>query len=131
MTGWCAAGFVAGNEFVVKAYGDIKGQLGLGSSWLFNTRRPTRWTIRKSRKIADKYFAPNGTRLVEVLRKRASARRSRKDLSFSTSKRQRRSEAGRQALELRARGSFASADHRAAISTVPWDEAGPYLRFRP
>ena len=130
MTGW-RCGFVAGNELLVKAYGDIKdnsdsGQfLAIQHAAAYGLDHPE-ITV----KIADKYSRRmNG--LVEVLAKAGFNAKKPKGSFFLYVK------APRAAVKPDGkRVEFKSAEEvsqwlitEQLISTVPWDEAGPYLRF--
>jgi LL-diaminopimelate aminotransferase len=130
MTGW-RCGFVAGNELLVKAYGDIKdnsdsGQfLAIQHAAAYGLDHPE---ITVS--IADKYSRRmNG--LVEVLNKAGFSARKPKGSFFLYVK------APRAAIKAKGkRVEFKSAEEvsqwlitEKLISTVPWDDAGAYLRF--
>lgn len=130
MTGW-RCGFVAGNELLVKAYGDVKDNTDSGqflaiqhaAAYCFDHPEITQ-------KIAAKY-SRRMDGLVQVLR----------DLGFNATKPK-----GSFFLYVNApqaavtgagaRITFASAEEvsqwlitEKLISTVPWDDAGAYLRF--
>jgi len=130
MTGW-RCGFVAGNELLVKAYGDIKdnsdsGQfLAIQHAVAYGLDHPE---ITVS--IADKYSRRmNG--LVEVLNKAGFNAKKPKGSFFLYVK------APRAAIKADGkRVEFKSAEEvsqwlitEKLISTVPWDDAGAYLRF--
>jgi LL-diaminopimelate aminotransferase len=130
MTGW-RCGFVAGNELLVRAYGDVKDNTDSGqflaiqhaAAYCFDHPEITE-------KIAAKY-SRRMTGLVGVLQKNGFAARKPKGSFF---------------LYVKAPKSAALADGQMLafknaedvsqwliteklISTVPWDDAGAYLRF--
>ncbi len=130
MTGW-RCGFVAGNELIVKAYGDIKdntdsGQfLAIQHAAAYGFDHPEITT-----KIAAKYSRRMDA-LVQTLRGAGFDAKKPKGSFFLYAK------APRAAVNNKgARQEFASAEEvsqwlitEKLISTVPWDDAGPYLRF--
>jgi LL-diaminopimelate aminotransferase len=130
MTGW-RCGFVTGNELLVKAYGDVKDNTDSGqflaiqhaAAYCFD--HPALTT-----RVAEKYsLRMDG--LVEVLQKNGFNARKPQGSFFlyvRAPKAVRRKDGSR--IE------FGSAEEASQwliteklISTVPWDEAGPYLRF--
>jgi LL-diaminopimelate aminotransferase len=129
MTGW-RCGFVAGNERLVRAYGDIKdnsdsGQfLAIQHAAAYCLERPEmteRITAKYSRRMEG---------LVRVLRKAGFAAAKPKGSFFLYVK------APKAAVGQGARQEFHSAEDvsqwliaEKLISTVPWDDAGAYLRF--
>ena len=130
MTGW-RCGFVAGNELLVKAYGDVKDNTDSGqflaiqhaSAYCFDHPEITT-------KIAAKYSRRmNG--LVDVLKKSGFNARKPKGSFFLYVK------APKAAIKQNgARQEFKNAEEvsqwlitEKLISTVPWDDAGAYLRF--
>ena len=130
MTGW-RCGFVAGNELLVKAYGDVKdntdsGQfLAVQHAAAFGFDHPG-----ITEKIAAKYSRRMGA-LVEVLRQSGFNARKPKGSFFLYVK------APKAAVKKDgARIEFKTAEEisqwlitEKLISTVPWDDAGTYLRF--
>jgi LL-diaminopimelate aminotransferase len=130
MTGW-RCGFVAGNELLVKAYGDVKDNTDSGQ--FLAIQHATAYCLDHpeiTRQIAAKY-SRRMDGLVALLR----------NLGFAA-----RKPPGSFFLYVRApkaatdptggRQPFASAEEVSQwlitsklISTVPWDDAGPYLRF--
>src|SRR3954454_22588488 len=130
MTGW-RCGFVAGNDLLVKAYGDVKDNTDSGqflaiqhaAAYCFDHPSITE-------KIANKYSRRmNG--LVEVLKKAGFNARKPKGSFFLYVK------APKAAIKAKGkRVEFKSAEEvsqwlitEKLISTVPWDDAGAYLRF--
>ncbi|MEW6158863.1 MAG: LL-diaminopimelate aminotransferase [Verrucomicrobiota bacterium] len=130
MTGW-RCGFVAGNELLVKAYGDVKDNTDSGqflaiqhaAAYCFDHPEITE-------KIAAKYSRRmNG--LVEVLRNAGFNARKPQGSFFLYTR------APRAAMMANGkRVEFKNAEEvsqwlitEKLISTVPWDDAGPYLRF--
>jgi len=130
MTGW-RCGFVAGNELLVRAYGDVKDNTDSGQ--FLAIQHATAYGLDHpeiTEKIAAKYSRRmNG--LVGVLGKAGfNARKPRGSffLYVKAPKAAVKKDGGRL--------TFQSAEDvsqwlitEKLISTVPWDEAGPYLRF--
>ena len=130
MTGW-RCGFVAGNELLVKAYGDVKdntdsGQfLAIQHAVAHGLDHP-----EITEQIAAKY-SRRMTALVQVLAKAGFTARKPKGSFFLYVK------APRAALKKDGtRIDFHDAEEisqwlitEKLISTVPWDDAGAYLRF--
>ncbi len=130
MTGW-RCGFVAGNALLVKAYGDLKdntdsGQfLAIQHAAAYGLDHP-----EITERIAAKY-SRRMTALVEVLKGAGFNARKPKGSFFLYVK------APRAAVKSDGtRVAFASAEDvsqwlitEKLISTVPWDDAGAYLRF--
>ncbi len=130
MTGW-RCGFVAGNELLVKAYGDVKDNTDSGQ--FLAIQHAAAYCLEHAEitgKIASKY-----SRRMDALVKTLSARgfdaRKPKGSFFLYLKAPRAatSRDGR-------RVEFISAEEvsqwlitEKLISTVPWDDAGAYLRF--
>ena len=130
MTGW-RIGFVAGNELLVKAYGDVKDNTDSGqflaiqhaAAYCFDHPEITE-------KIAAKY-ARRMEALVQVLRAAGFNARKPQGSFFLYVK------APRAAVKPDgSRIEFRSAEEisqwlitEKLISTVPWDDAGAYLRF--
>jgi LL-diaminopimelate aminotransferase len=130
MTGW-RCGFVAGNELLVKAYGDIKDNSDSGQ--FLAIQHATAYALDHpeiTQKIADKYSRRmNG--LVEVLTKSGFNAKKPKGSFFLYVK------APRAVIKPDGkRIEFKTAEEvsqwlitEKLISTVPWDDAGAYLRF--
>jgi LL-diaminopimelate aminotransferase len=130
MTGW-RCGFVAGNELLVRAYGDIKdntdsGQfLAIQHAVAHGLDHP-----EITEQIAGKY-SRRMTALVQVLSQAGFNARKPKGSFFLYVK------APRAAVKVdRSRIEFKTAEDvsqwlitEKLISTVPWDDAGAYLRF--
>jgi LL-diaminopimelate aminotransferase len=130
MTGW-RCGFVVGNELLVKAYGDVKDNTDSGqflaiqhaAAYCFDHPEITE-------KIAAKY-SRRMTGLVEVLSKAGFRARKPAGSFFLYVK------APKAAVKKNgARIEFKTAEDvsqwlitEKLISTVPWDDAGAYLRF--
>ena len=130
MTGW-RCGFVAGNELIVKAYGDVKdntdsGQfLAIQHAAAYGLDHP-----EITEKIAAKYSRRMGV-LVDVLR-RAGFDAQKPKGSFFLYVRAPRAAVRKSG----ARVEFKNAEEvsqwlitEKLISTVPWDDAGPHLRW--
>ena len=129
MTGW-RIGFVAGNELIVKAYGDMKdntdsGQfLAIQEAGVAALNNPDITT-----KIAAKY-SRRMDRLVEVLAKAGFTAKKPQGSFFLYVK------APAEAKGPDGATAFATGEDfsqwlitNELISTVPWDEAGSYVRF--
>jgi len=130
MTGW-RIGFVAGNELLVKAYGDVKdntdsGQfLAIQHAAAFCFEHP-----EITEKIAAKYSRRMDA-LVALLKERGFAARKPRGSFFLYVK------APRAVVSANgSRTEFKNAEEvsqwlitEKLISTVPWDDAGAYLRF--
>jgi LL-diaminopimelate aminotransferase len=130
MTGW-RCGFVAGNELLVKAYGDVKDNTDSGqflaiqhaSAYCFDHPEITE-------KISAKYSRRMDA-LVTLLQARGfQARKPRGSFFLYVKAPQAAVKAGG------ARVAFKNAEEvsqwlitEKLISTVPWDDAGAYLRF--
>lgn len=125
MTGW-RCGFVAGNSLLVRAYGDVKDNTDSGQF------------------LAIQHAAAYGFDHPEITEKIAAKYSRRMDLLVECLNRfgfQARKPAGSFFLYVRAprragATAFASAEEagqwlitRKLISTVPWDDAGAFLRF--
>jgi LL-diaminopimelate aminotransferase len=130
MTGW-RCGFVVGNELLVKAYGDLKDNTDSGqflaiqhaAAYCFDHPEITQ-------NIAAKYSRRMDA-LVKVLRDAGFNARKPKGSFFLYVKAPRAA-----AKKSGARIEFKSAEDvsqwlitEKLISTVPWDDAGAYLRF--
>ncbi|HXG48115.1 MAG TPA: LL-diaminopimelate aminotransferase [Methylomirabilota bacterium] len=130
MTGW-RCGFVAGNELLVKAYGDVKDNTDSGqflaiqhaAAYCFDHPEITQ-------KIAAKYSRRMDA-LVQVLGKAGFRARKPQGSFFLYVKAPRAGVSGNGT-----RIEFKNAEEvsqwlitEKLISTVPWDDAGAYLRF--
>ncbi len=130
MTGW-RCGFVAGNELLVKAYADIKDNTDSGQ--FLAIQHATAYALDHpeiTQKIAAKY-SRRMDGLVEVLSKAGFNARKPKGSFFLYVKAPLAATAGNGT-----RKQFGSAEDvsqwlitEQLISTVPWDDAGAYLRF--
>jgi LL-diaminopimelate aminotransferase len=130
MTGW-RCGFVAGNELLVKAYGDIKDNTDSGQFLAIQHAAAHGFDHPEiTEKIAAKY-SRRMSALVEVLSQAGFKSRKPKGSFFLYVK------APRAAVKQDGkRNEFANAEEvsqwlitEKLISTVPWDDAGAYLRF--
>jgi LL-diaminopimelate aminotransferase len=130
MTGW-RCGFVAGNELLVHAYGDVKDNTDSGQ--FLAIQHATAYGLDHpeiTEKIAAKYSRRmNG--LVQVLGKAGFSARKPKG-SFFLYVRAPKAAVKKDGKRL----TFQNAEDvsqwlitEKLISTVPWDDAGPYLRF--
>ncbi len=130
MTGW-RCGFVAGNELLVKAYSDVKDNTDSGQ--FLAIQHATAYGLDHpeiTEKIASKYSRRMDS-LVKVLAHAGFTAKKPKGSFFlyvRAPKAATRKDGGRIA--------FHSAEDVSQwlitdklISTVPWDDAGPYLRF--
>lgn len=129
MTGW-RLGFVVGNPLIVKAYADVKdntdsGQfLAVQQACAFALDHP-----EQTQKIAAKY-SRRMDGLVNVLNKHGFGARKPKGSFFLYVR------APKAATKNGQRAAFEKAENFSQwmitenlISTVPWDDAGPYARF--
>lgn len=130
MTGW-RCGFVAGNELLVKAYSDIKDNTDSGQFLAIQHAAAHGFDNPEiTEKIAAKY-SRRMSALVQVLAQAGFQARKPRGSFFLYVK------APRAAVKHdRTRIEFASAEQvsqwlitEKLISTVPWDDAGAYLRF--
>lgn len=129
MTGW-RCGFVAGNESIVRAYGDVKdnsdsGQfLGIQHAAAFAFDHP-----EFTAKIAAKYSRRMDL-LVPALQRIGFEAKKPKASFFLYVKAPRKASRDGHAAEFESAEEFSQwmiAEN--LISTVPWDDAGPYVRF--
>jgi len=130
MTGW-RCGFIAGNELLVKAYGDVKDNTDSGQ--FLAIQHAAAYCFQHpeiTEKIAAKYSRRMDA-LVKLLAERGFQARKPKGSFFLyvNSPRAATSKDGR-------RVEFKTAEEvsqwlitEKLISTVPWDDAGAYLRF--
>jgi LL-diaminopimelate aminotransferase len=130
MTGW-RCGFVAGNELLVKAYGDIKDNTDSGQFLAIQHAAAHGFDHPEiTERIAAKYSRRMGA-LVQVLTRAGFQARKPKGSFFLYAKAPRAVvKHGAKTIE------FAGAEEvsqwlitEKLISTVPWDDAGAYLRF--
>jgi LL-diaminopimelate aminotransferase len=129
MTGW-RCGFVAGNELLVKAYGDVKdntdsGQfLGIQNAAAYAFDHP-----EITEKIAEKYSRRMDL-LVGALNKVGFSARKPKGSFFLYVKVPKSAANGDRKIDFANGEDFSQwliREH--SISTVPWDDAGHYVRF--
>lgn len=130
MTGW-RCGFVAGNELLVRAYGDVKDNTDSGQ--FLAIQHAVAHCLDHpeiTRQIAAKYCRRMGA-LVEVLRG-AGFQAAKPKGSFFLYVKAPQAAVRPDGARLR----FGSAEEVSQwlitdrlISTVPWDDAGPYLRW--
>lgn len=130
MTGW-RIGFVAGNELLVRAYGDVKDNTDSGQFLAIQHAAAYGFDHPEiTQKIAAKYSRRMDL-LVATLRKAGFNARKPKGSFFLYVR------APKAAVKKDgARIEFKTAEEASQwliteklISTVPWDDAGPYLRF--
>jgi LL-diaminopimelate aminotransferase len=129
MTGW-RCGFVAGNQRLVRAYGDLKDNSDSGQ--FLAIQHAAAYCLEHpeiTAKIAAKY-SRRMDGLVRTLRKAGFAAAKPRGSFFLYVK------APKAAVEGAARREFRNAEEvsqwliaEKLISTVPWDDAGAYLRF--
>ena len=130
MTGW-RLGFVAGNPLIVRAYADVKdnsdsGQfLAIQEACAYALDHP-----QITQQIAAKY-SRRMSGLVEVLTKHGFAARKPRGSFFLyvRAPRAARSQANQRAIFENAESFSQWLITEKLISTVPWDDAGPYVRF--
>jgi LL-diaminopimelate aminotransferase len=130
MTGW-RCGFVAGNELLVKAYGDVKDNTDSGqflaiqhaAAYCFDHPEITQQIAAKYSRRMDALVQtlravglsaakPKGSFFLYVKAPKAAVKKDGQRIEFKTA------EDASQWLIM-----------EKLISTVPWDDAGPYLRF--
>ena len=130
MTGW-RCGFVAGNELLLKAYGDLKDNTDSGqflaiqhaAAYCFDHPEITQQIAAKYSRRMDglvqtlrqagfKAVKPKGSFFLYVPAPKAVSQKTGARLEFQSAE-----EVSQWLITDR------------LISTVPWDEAGPYLRF--
>lgn len=126
MTGW-RIGFVAGNPLIVKAFSDVKDNNDSGQ--FIAIQKAAAYGLSKpeiTEKIAAKYSRRHNL-LVEALNELGFKAKKPQGSFFLYVKAPQGVEGG---------PSFASAEdfsqyliREKLISTVPWDDAGPYVRF--
>ena len=128
MTGW-RCGFVAGNSLLVKAYADVKDNTDSGqflavqnaSAVAFENQQITRDTATK--------YSHRMDRLVKILRGAGFAAEKPAG-SFFLYTRAPRSASGAKSQTFPNGESFSKwLIEEQLVSTVPWDEAGAYVRF--
>ena len=129
MTGW-RCGFVAGNSLLVRAYGDVKDNTDSGQFLAVQHAAAYSFDHPEiTEKIAAKYSRRMGG-LVEVLRRAGfNARKPRGSFFLYVA-------APKAAVTKKGRIEFKNAEEvsqwlitEKLISTVPWDDACPNLRF--
>jgi len=130
MTGW-RCGFVAGNELLIKAYGDVKDNTDSGqflaiqhaAAYGFDHPEITQQIAAKYSRRMDGLVAvlgeagfkarkPKGSFFLYVAAPKAAVTSDDKRISFGSAE-----EVSQWLIT------------EQLISTVPWDDAGPYLRF--
>ena len=129
MTGW-RLGFVVGNELIVKAYADVKDNSDSGQFLAIQEACATSLDHPEiTARIAAKY-SRRMDGLVAVLNRHGLSARKPKGSFFLYVK------APKSAMGRQGRASFETAEHfsqwlitEKLISTVPWDDAGAYVRF--
>ena len=130
MTGW-RCGFVAGNELLVRAYGDVKDNSDSGQFLAIQHAAAHGFDHPEiTEKIAAKY-SRRMDGLVQVLR-RAGFKAAKPKGSFFLYVQAPKAAVHRDGKRV----TFQTAEEvsqwlitEKLISTVPWDEAGAYLRF--
>ncbi len=130
MTGW-RCGFVAGNELLVKAYGDVKDNTDSGQFLAVQHAAAHGFDHPEiTEKIAAKY-SRRMSALVEVLAQAGFQARKPRGSFFLYVKAPRAAvkKDGRQIEFQTAEDVSQWLITEKLISTVPWDDAGAYLRF--
>ncbi|HLH54895.1 MAG TPA: LL-diaminopimelate aminotransferase [Verrucomicrobiae bacterium] len=130
MTGW-RCGFVAGNELLVKAYGDVKDNSDSGQFLAVQHAAAHGFEHPEiTEKIAAKY-SRRMSGLVEVLVRAGFQARKPKGSFFLYVKAPRAAvQPGGKRIEFRsAEDTSQWLITEKLISSVPWDDAGAYLRF--
>jgi LL-diaminopimelate aminotransferase len=129
MTGW-RLGFIAGNKLLVRAYGDVKDNTDSGQ--YLAIQKACAATLQHpeiTHKIAAKYSRRMDL-LVALLRKLGFDARKPRGSFFLYVRAPRVVVANDKRTEFRSAEDVSQwliTEH--LISTVPWDDAGPYLRF--
>jgi len=130
MTGW-RCGFVAGNELLVRAYGDVKDNSDSGQFLAIQHAAAHGFEHPEiTEKIASKY-SRRMDGLVQVLRK-VGFKASKPKGSFFLYVKAPRVAVRRDGVRVPFRNAEEVSQWlitEKLISTVPWDDAGPYLRF--
>ncbi|MDC0267867.1 LL-diaminopimelate aminotransferase [bacterium] len=130
MTGW-RCGFVAGNELLVKAYGDVKDNTDSGQFLAIQHAAAYCWDHPEITESIAKKYSRRMDGLVEVLRDSGLDANKPKGSFFLYLPSPK--------SVVNANGERTHFDHAEAasqwlireklISTVPWDDAGAFLRF--
>jgi len=132
MTGW-RCGFVAGNELLVKAYGDVKDNTDSGQFLAIQHASAYAFDHPEITQVIAQKYSRRMDLLVEILRKAGFKARKPKGSFFLYVASPKRAEA--------ADGSGKTFDFPTAeafsqwmitenlISTVPWDDVNAYVRF--
>ena len=130
MTGW-RCGFVAGNELLVKAYGDVKDNTDSGQFLAIQHAAAYCWNHPEiTEKIADKY-SRRMDGLVEVLRS-AGLDAVKPGGSFFLYLPSPKAAVKSDGVRIEFENGEAASQwliREKLISTVPWDDAGAFLRF--
>jgi LL-diaminopimelate aminotransferase len=130
MTGW-RLGFVVGNPLIIKAYADVKDNSDSGQ--FLAIQEACAYALDHpgiTRQIADKY-SRRMDGLVKVLNRHGfSAAKPRGSFFlYVRAPRAATDQAGRRTAFENAEGFSQWMITQKLISTVPWDDAGPYVRF--
>ncbi|MDD5260660.1 MAG: LL-diaminopimelate aminotransferase [Methylacidiphilales bacterium] len=129
MTGW-RCGFVSGNELLVKAYGDVKDNTDSGQFLAIQNAAAYCFEHPEiTEKIAAKYSRRMDL-LVQALNRLGFKAAKPKGSFFLYVKSPKRVASGCKSAEFASAEDFSQwliREH--SISTVPWDDAGTYVRF--
>lgn len=129
MTGW-RCGFVTGNPLLVRAYADVKDNSDSGQFLAIQKAAAYAFDHPEiTRKIAHKYSRRMDL-LVPVLQKLGFDASKPKGSFFIYTRAPRSAEANGSKIDFADAESFSQwLITEKLISTVPWDDAGPYVRF--
>jgi LL-diaminopimelate aminotransferase len=129
MTGW-RLGFVVGNPLIVKAYADVKDNTDSGQYLAIQQACAEALDHPEiTRKISDKY-SRRLDGLVAVLSKQGfNARKPRGSFFLYVRIPKAATTAGQRTVFEKAENFSQWMITEKLISTVPWDDAGPYVRF--
>ncbi len=129
MTGW-RLGFVVGNPLIVKAYGDVKDNSDSGQFLAIQKACAASLDHPEiTAKIAGKY-SRRMNRLVRVLNRFGFQARKPKGSFFLYTRCPKRAVAGGSTVEFTKAEDFSQwLITEKLISTVPWDDAGAYVRW--
>ena len=129
MTGW-RCGFVTGNPDMVRAYGDVKDNSDSGQFLAIQKAAAYAFDHPEiTRKIANKYSRRMDS-LIPVLQNLGFKARKPKGSFFIYARAPKSAAIGGKKIDFPDAESFSQwLIAEKLISTVPWDEAGPYIRF--
>jgi len=129
MTGW-RCGFVTGNPLLVRAYGDVKDNSDSGQFLAIQKAAAYAFDHPEiTRKISNKYSRRMDL-LIPVLQKLGFSARKPRGSFFIYTRAPKSADAGGRKIDFADAEAFSQwLIAEKLISTVPWDDAGPYVRF--